>query len=402
MDNLEFDGLDNFRKVFDAVHSCGSYNLWLEATKTVRKTNSVARIALAAAFASVVIKAIGKLNFIVHFWGGSGTGKTVAQFLAASVWADPNDGAGFVQTFNASLVGLEQLASFVNNLPLILDEFQLVKDKKSFEQTVYMLCEGIGKTRGAKTGGLQKTPTWKNCIITSGESPITHAASGGGAVNRIIEIECREMLFDDAVELLDVIRANYGHAGKLFMGFMSADQSKEKAINLYKRFYREMGTASTEKQTMAAAIILTADALATEWIFCDGRGLTVDDIEPYLRTKESVDVGARGYEYIHDFYVSNSAKFEANTDPCFGSVAGDEVRFIKSVFERVCEEGGYNPKALLSWLDQAGRLSKGRDSLYKSAKVNGKASRCACINMAEEMYKPDEFITVDDEELPFK
>ena len=161
MDNLEFDGLDNFRKVFDAVHSCGSYNLWLEAAKAVRKTNSVARIALAAAFASVVIKAIGKLNFIVHFWGGSGTGKTVAQFLAASVWADPGDGAGYVQTFNASLVGLEQLASFVNNLPLILDEFQLVKDKKSFEQTVYMLCEGIGKTRGAKTGGLQKTPTWK-------------------------------------------------------------------------------------------------------------------------------------------------------------------------------------------------------------------------------------------------
>lgn len=86
-------------------------------------------------------------------------------------------------------------------------------------------------------------------------------------MNRIIEIECRERLFDDAVELLDVIRANYGQAGKLFMGFMSADQSKEKAISLYKQFYREMGTASTEKQTMAAAIILTADALATEWIF---------------------------------------------------------------------------------------------------------------------------------------
>ena len=317
------------------------------------------------------------------------------------MWADPNDGAGFVQTFNASLVGLEQLASFVNNLPLILDEFQLVKDKKSFEQTVYMLCEGIGKTRGAKTGGLQKTPTWKNCIITSGESPITHAASGGGAVNRIIEIECREMLFDDAVELLDVIRANYGHAGKLFMGFMSADQSKEKAINLYKRFYREMGTASTEKQTMAAAIILTADALATEWIFCDGRGLTVDDIEPYLRTKESVDVGARGYEYIHDYYVSNSARFETNSDPCFGAVIGDEVRFIKRDFDRICEEGGYNPKALLSWLDQAGRLIKGSDSLYKTVKVNGKSSRCACINMAENVCKQEEFVPVEDTDLPF-
>ena len=399
MENLEFDGLENFRKVFESVHPYGKYEKWLEIARAVRKTDSVARIALAAAFASIVIKIIGKLNFILHFWGGSGTGKTVAQLLAVSVWADPNDGAGYLQTFNGTLVGLEQLAGFVNNLPLVLDEFQLVKDKKSFEQTVYMLCEGIGKTRGAKAGGLQKTPTWKNCIITSGESPITHASSGAGAVNRIIEIECREALFEDAIEVLEVIRENYGHAGKLFMAFTSSDQAKEKAASLYKQFYRDIGTSSTEKQTMAAAILLTADALATEWLFCDGRALTVEDIEPYLHSKETVDVGARGYEYVHDFYVSNAAKFETNSDPCYGSVSGDEVRIIKSVFERICEDGGYNPKALLSRLDQVGRLSKGRDNLYKSAKVNGKAVRCACINMAENL--PNEFIPAEDSELPF-
>lgn len=401
MDSLEFDGMDSFRKVFEAVHPYGDYEKWLEVAKAVRRTDSVARIALAAGFASVIIKTIEKLNFILHFWGGSGTGKTVAQLLSVSVWANPNDGAGYFQTFNGTLVGLEQLAGFVNNLPLVLDEFQLVKDKKSFEQTVYMLCEGIGKTRGAKTGGLQKTPTWKNCTITSGESPITHAASGAGAINRIIEIECREKLFEDVIGVLDIIRANYGHAGKLFMAFMSTEQAKEKATGLYKGFYQAIGTASTEKQTMAAAILLTADALATEWLFCDGRGLTVEDIEPYLHSKEAVDVGARGYEYIHDFYVSNAAKFEGNTDPCFGSTSGDEVRIIKSVFERICDEGGYNPKALLSWMDQAGRLSKGKDNLYKSAKVNGKAVRCACINMAERVYNQEEFVPTEDGELPF-
>lgn len=400
MENLAFDGIDNFRKVFEAVHSCGSYEEWIRLAKTVRKTDSVARIALAAAFASVLIKTIGKLNFILHLWGGSGTGKTVGQLLAVSVWADPNDAAGYFQTFNSSLVGLEQLAGFVNNLPLVLDEFQLIKDKKSFEQTVYMLCEGIGKTRGAKTGGLQKTLTWKNCIITSGESPITHAASGGGAVNRIIEIECREPLFADPIEVLDVIRQNYGHAGKLFMAFLSAEGSKEKAATIYKEFYRQIGTASTEKQTMAAATILTADALATEWIFCDDRALTVGDIEPYLRTKESVDIGARGYEYIHDYYVTNAYRFETNADPCYGSVSGDEVRIIKSVFDRICDEGGYNPKALLSWLDQAGRLSKGKDNLYKAVKVNGKTVRCACIDMGE--HAKAEFVPVDDGELPFQ
>ena len=402
MENLEFDGIDNFRRVFESVHPFGEFERWLEVAKSVRATDSVARIALAASFASVVLKLIGKLNFILHFWGGSGTGKTVGQMLAASVWADPNESAGFIQTFNGTLVGLEQLAGFVNNLPLILDEFQLVKDKKSFEQTVYMLCEGIGKTRGAKTGGLQKTPSWKNCIITSGESPITYAASGGGAMNRIIEIECREPLFEDAPATLDIIRENYGHAGKLFMGFLDTDPAKERATELYKKFYRELGTNSTEKQTMAAAAILTADELATGWIFCDDRALSVEDMEPYLHTREAVDVGARGYEYIHDFYVTNASKFSMNADPCYGAVNGEEVRMIKSVFERVCEEGGYNAKALLSWLDQAGRLSKGKDGLlYKTAKVSGKSVRCACIDMGEIPIQQDGFVSTGEEESPF-
>lgn len=200
--------------------------------------------------------------------------------------------------------------------------------------------------------------------------------------------------------MLEVIRQNYGHAGKLFMAFLSAEGSKEKAATIYKEFYKQIGTASTEKQTMAAATILTADALATEWIFCDDRALTVGDIELYLRTKESVDIGARGYEYIHDYYVTNAYRFEANADPCYGSVSGDEVRIIKSVFDRICDEGGYNPKALLSWLDQAGRLSKGKDNLYKAVKVNGKTVRCACIDMGE--HTKPEFVPVEDGELPFR
>ncbi|WP_124067404.1 DUF927 domain-containing protein [Clostridium sp. E02] len=397
---LEFDGQDNFKMIFDSVHSEGKLEEWVKVVRKVRETDSPARIALAASFASAILKTIGKLNFIVHLWGGSETGKTVAQLLAVSVWADPNDDASYMQTFNGTVVGLEQQASFVNNLPLILDEFQLVKDKKSFEQAVYMLCEGIGKTRGAKTGGLQNTPTWKNCTITSGESPITHNASGGGAVNRIIEVECREKLFKDVHGLLDAIRTNYGHAGRIFMGFLSVEEARDKAKRYYNQFYQELGTASTEKQTMAGAAILAADALATEWIFCDGRALTVKDIEKSLHSKEAVDVGVRGFEYIQDFCVSNQAKFERDADPCYGTIKGDEVRIIRANFEKICDEGGFNGKALLSWLDQKGRLFKdNKGNLYKSSKVNGKSVRCACIDLAE---KQTEFEPVGDVELPFK
>ena len=274
---------------------------------------------------------IKKLNFIVHLWGGTEAGKTVALMLAASVWANPNPGSdnGYIQTFNGTQVAIELQSGFVNNLPLILDEFQLVKDKKSFEQIVYMLCEGIGKMRGAKTGGLQKTTTWKNCTLTSGETPISSDSSGGGAVNRIIEIECRDKVFEDAPKVADTVSENYGFAGKLFVTLLDSEDAKEEANRLYKQFYRELGVGSTEKQTMAAAAILTADTLATNWIFADDRPLTINDILPYLHSKESVDANARAYDYLYETVIGNKAKFSPDSPDCWGSMVGGYVNVIK-------------------------------------------------------------------------
>lgn len=404
MGNIEFDGADNFRRIFKAVHREGDFETWLEVVKSVRKTNSPARIALASSFASVLIKAIGKLNFIVHFWGGSEVGKTVALLLATSVWADPNDDGNYMQTFNGTPVGLELLAGFMNNFPLILDEFQLVKDKKSFEYSVYLLTEGIGKTRGAKAGGLQDTATWRNCSITSGESPITHESIGGGAVNRIIEVECKEKLFEDAPELLEVIRKNYGHAGKLFVEFLDGAEAREEAKKLYKLFYGEIGAEITEKQSMAAALILTADALATKWIFCDNRALTVQDINKYLKNKESVDSGRRGYEYVYGYCVENAGRFQIGADVCYGKMDDEELDVIGTTFNRICEDGGFSPKAVIAWLDKQGMLHKGKDGkAQKTVKVNKKPVRCVCIDLRDEESRArNGFVDIGDEEPPFK
>ena len=90
---------------------------------------------------------------------------------------------------------------------------------------------------------------------------------GNNAVNRMIEIECREKIFEDAAEVAEVVSDNYGIAGKIFVQLLDSDDSKERAREIYKKYYRSIGPISTEKQAMAAATILTADELATEWIF---------------------------------------------------------------------------------------------------------------------------------------
>jgi uncharacterized protein (DUF927 family) len=399
VDDLIFDGANNFKNIYDCVKAEGSFDEWLKLAKKVRETDSPAKVLMAASFASVLLKVLGKLNFMVHLWGGTESGKTVSLMLAASIWANPAED-GYIQTFNGTQVAIELLEGFTNSMPLILDEFQLVKDKKMFEGIVYMICEGIGRLRGKKTGGLQDTPTWKNCTLTSGESPITNASSGGGAVNRIIEIECRSKLFDDAPAVADVVRKNYGHAGKIFVMLLSNEGAKEEAVRLYKEFYNALGTDSTEKQTMAAAVLLTADALATKWIFSDNNALKIEDIDKYLHSKESVDVNLRAYEYLKDTIASNHYKFIINgTVPnyeCWGSLSGGKTNLLKTVFEKICTDGGYDSKALASWMKQRGLTEYTENREFKKVSINSTKLWCIC------MVEPDtEFEPVEQMKIPF-
>lgn len=399
VEGLIFDGANNFKVMYEAVSTEGSLEEWLKIAKDVRRSDSPSKIMLAASFASALLKVLGKLNFMVHLWGGSEVGKTVSLMLASSVWADPGE-EGYIQTFNGTMVGIELLGGFVNSMPLILDEFQLVKDKKSFETIVYMLCEGVGRIRGKKTGGLQDMQTWKNCTLTSGEYPITNSASGAGALNRVIEIECKDKLFADAPHVADVIRKNYGHAGKFFIMLLDNEAAKAEANQLYKQFYDAIGSESTEKQTMAAAAILTADALATKWIFGDGNALKVGEVEKYLRTKESIDINIRAYDYFRDMIASNHYKFiEGGRDPiseCWGSISGGKINIIQSIFEKICYEGNYDPKALASWMKQKEYTETAPDRNYKKVSINGSKRWCVCLPEGD-----SEFEDVDDKDLPF-
>ena len=130
VDGLIFDGDVNFRTIFNSISSRGKAADWVSISKECRAMSITARIMLAASFASVLVQPFGALPFFVHLWGGeSGTGKTVALMLAASVWGDPVMGR-YIQTFNSTMVGQEKTASFLNSLPMLIDELQLAKDHR--------------------------------------------------------------------------------------------------------------------------------------------------------------------------------------------------------------------------------------------------------------------------------
>lgn len=386
VDGLRFDGDLVFSHMFEAVQERGSYAVWLDLAKEIRQSGMIARIQLASSFASVLVEPLGCLPFFIHVWGGTEAGKTVGLMLAASVWANPAPGE-YMRTFNSTNVGQEMLAGFVNSLPLCLDELQIVKDRKDFDKEIYMLTEGIGRNRGAKTGGLQKIQTWKNCILTTGEMPISNANSGGGAVNRIIEIDCKdERLFDDPRRVANTVRRNYGFAGKRFVELVTDNDSKVQ--DTYKKYYEKLSSGiSTEKQSMAAAIILTADELINEWIFQDGQTLQISDIEQYLTSKDEVDVNKRALEWVYEFVATNTIRFKAseNNGEIWGEIDGDNIYIISSVLSAKMQEAGFSYTSFLSWAKRRGILNadNGRNTIRKRIKGTDINTRCVCIAQSE-------------------
>lgn len=388
VDGLIFDGDANFAAMFQTVHERGSFEKWRQMAAEVRAMSVTAKIVLAASFASPLLQPLGCLPFFVHLWGvDSGTGKTVALMVAASVWGDPAVGS-YVKTFDGTAVGMEKTAAFLNNLPLCLDELQLAKDAKGKTNfDVYRLAQGVGRTRGNRSGGVDKTPTWQNCILTTGESPLTGQASGAGAVNRVIDIECKadRVVIWDGMRVSGAVKRNFGHAGKAFVEklYAAGDDVPQEITERYQELFRALSVQdTTEKQAMAAAAVVLADELACRWIFNGTeQPITVEQISEFLASKAAVSAGERAYKYLCDWVTQNSNKLigKSETMDVLGALEEYRAYIIRSVFERVLQDAGYSVGATVSWLKQKCLIeTRGRNNT-KARRINGVPTECFCL-----------------------
>lgn len=389
VDGLIFDGDANFKAMFQTVRSRGSETKWLETAAEVREMSTTVKIILAASFASVLLEPLNCLPFFVHLWGvDSGTGKTVALMVAASVWGDPAVGA-YVKTFDGTVVGMEKTAAFLNNLPFCLDELQLAKDSKgrtTFD--VYKLAQGVGRTRGNRSGGVDLTPTWRNCILTTGESPLTGTASGAGAVNRVIDIECKsaQAVIKDGMRISGAVKRNYGFAGRKFVERLYQPGVIDQVSERYRELFRILSDRdTTEKQAMAAAAIILADELACQWIFSGQQPLTIEQVSEFLASKAAVSAGDRGYKYLCDWVTQNSNKLCGRSEnpniEVLGALEDGRAYIIRSVFERILQDAGYSTAAMISYLKQSNLIETRGRANTKGKRINGIPTECFCLRL---------------------
>jgi len=410
-DKVMFAGdSEEYLRLYKNFTPHGDENVWLTMASQVRHGKSVpARIVLAASLAAPLIHKLGALSFFVHFWGASGSGKTVALLLGASVWGNPEIG-GYIKSFSGTKVSQEKLASFCGNLPVFLDELQVISDRRIFDDLIYSLCEGVSKGRGTKEGGLQTASRWATVFLTTGEMPMIQANSGGGAAARVIEVNYGDVpFFEDPRKAANVLKLNYGFAGPKIITALKDKDTMQKVREWQEEFYGKLAGAIQDKQVLSASLILAADRLADEVLFHDGKSLTVNDLRPYLITTEQADMNQRCYQYLTGWIASNQSRFSKSIDDNRGEPWGvyedengrDIVYIIKGVFDKALADGNFSAGAFLSWAKRNKLLKTKRyDNNTIQKTVGDMRPVCVAVYMPGEEQDINS-VTSEQEELPF-
>lgn len=406
--DIVFDGDTRFKDLFKAIHTKGNEDKWLKCVRGIRSDNRMeTKMLLAASFASVLVKVIGCLPFFVDLWGETEGGKSVALMLAASVWANPDE-SQYIGDYKSTDVALEVRADVLNNLPVLLDDTSNATKKivDDFENIIYRLCSGKGKSRSNKELGTSRENNWKTCFITNGERPLSGYVNQGGAINRIIEIEAGNHIFKNPQKTVDILKANYGFAGRRFVEVVR-EIGKDEIKRMYDEICEQLFQQDKmQKQAMSLACILLADKIATERIFEDGQYISIDDAKKCLIDRTELSENERCYRYIIDKVAMNGQRFDDETN-CekWGVIENGYIIFFNQAFSELCNLGGFSKKTFLSWANRKGILQMQNGQYTKVKKINGNTHRCVWIKL-DDGIKTDEngFISVEEcgqEELPF-
>lgn len=408
---ITFDGDFKARQLFESIGEYGNREKWYGHLKDLRKTGRFEiKIMLAASFASILLHPIGALPFFVDLWGESEGGKSITLMAAASVWANPEEHA-YIGDFTATDIGLEVKANMLNHLPMMLDDTSKKNRRieENFESIVYNLCSGKGKTRSNKDIGINTENNWRNVILTNGEKPLTSYVSQGGAINRVLEVECGKRVYAEPQYTVDILKHNYGFAGKDFVEVIKAIGA-DAVREIQKGFQQQLfDDEKMQKQSISLSVILTADKIATDMLFKDGQYISIEEAKKVLIDRNELSDNERCYQYILDKVAMNRTRFDATTTGYekWGIIENGYVFFYGQAFEELCKSGGYSKRSFLSWgVKRKVVETDSRGNPTRQKKIDGKNNRCVCLKLNDGIsVDPDGFVSIDDyeqEELPFQ
>ncbi|MBE3562370.1 MAG: DUF927 domain-containing protein [Hydrogenibacillus schlegelii] len=305
--------------------------------------------AASASVAATLLHFLGVRSFVVHFYGKSGSGKTAAARAAAAIWGDPDE---IMQGWHSTQTALELKMQSLRNLPLFVDERQIVGEKNDFIATIaYLTGSEVGKTRASKTLALRKTVRWSTILISTGEEPLYEASSWTGARRRVLDVDVTASPVD-----VETTRAIYdirtgGTLAVRISEIVTEDFARKVLTKVYDAELKKLRGLVEDHRAVQIAAILTGAAVLAEVV---GDASIIERVRSLLvasaevTTEADEDEAERGLKVIIDSVNANYKKFSEDTPAerwGWIDVTGDEavVEIIESVLKSLLQNAKLSP-----------------------------------------------------------
>ena len=406
-DSVVFDGEDQYRQLYDAFTDvAGDRDIYLNKMRWIRSLGRLEyNVFISAALASLLVSVIHINSFVVHVYGKTECGKTLAMLVALSQLGQSEVHHGMITTYKNKPAGLEFRLHCLNHLPAALDDCsQLTRDmERNIEGFIYDLCEGIGSLRGTKEGGNRVLPTWQNLTMSTGETTLSSYCRKAGGTNRVIEIRAEQSaVFEHPEDIAAFFADNHGHVIRPFAELIST-MGRETIAEIYDKYKHlilpKKGTDVLSKQVQPLAVILTADELLTDYIYYDDVYLRdrLDDLVAMLKGRSDIDEHQQAYDYLADVCTGNDARFQWDTAPedrssnaeQWGWTRDEYMYVFPSFLKSILNRGGYrNIKEFTRWAIEHQLTDANKDGTCKNYTICGASKRAWRFRFAESAPVP--------------
>jgi len=402
----------------------GSVGGWTSGVARHAERNPLLSFSLSCAFAAPLLDIIGGESGGFHIFGNTSTGKSTVLEAAASVWGNPRSGTSddsFLQTWRATANGLEAVCAAHNDCLLPLDEISQA-DPKELADIVYMIGNGIGKSRMNKSITQRRNLSFRVVVLSTGEQPIVQAIqdcglpSRGGQEIRILDIDSQRQygVFDEltegfgsgeelSTEIKNNSRQNYGHVGIDYLQYLvkeSKDEIKKLFNCMFESFKSELQTVTGANLRVMKRFVLVALAgeLATRanltgWDKGQAKNDCKAMFEVWLASRPKGDSEAhKARQQLMDYIDRHESKFEcikkqehsiiSDRVGYYETVNGSRMYwFFKPSFESALK--GLNINSAKHTLSDSGILIKANDGKYPVQK------HIPALNASKRLYQID-------------
>jgi hypothetical protein len=372
----------------------GTFAGWRAALELVREIRQV-HVFAAASLAAPLLRVTGHPSFAVDLSHGSSTGKSKNIELSAAMWGDP---ARIVQSWKMTGVAIEHHLAMSRGVPVFADETQLVADPAQVESVVYGLTQGKSKGRSRQAGDqLIDSMRWEAIMLTTGEKPLTSFTQKGGVVPRVVTM-CGEAMpgRDVANEVGRAARANYGHAGEAFTGWLlprlssRATEITARCQSIEAQLADDATTAVAGRRAGSVAVLALAHELAVEagilplppvgiWEWLAAGGDAIADNDDDKPRKALADILT--WAAVNGHRLVGHPSFIMQTQELLGrwnvSSASPYIAIVPEALDRHLESLKYDAEVIRrAWVDRRwvacdGSVSTVKTSLTDGVRING-------------------------------